>query len=393
MAEEAKEIIRHTGRPAAALVGIITILIVFYIVFLPPETREALLDDKNLTEAGEEAEEENMLISTTVGRLSYLAEEETDHYIPGAYLDEKEESKIFAEYDDFEISKGIFGGEGKKKLFTIPNLDQTSKVLITFQSPIRYGKLKITLNNKIIFEEELLTALPKPIDVPKEYLHKNNELEFDVEGGIFSDKEYRIEDLKVIGKITDPAWKEAIHHFTIPRSEMDNFKDAYLQFRASCEQKDIGNLLIELNGRTISSTTPACDSTNYIDIFSEDLMLGKNEITFTLEEGKARLESAKIRINLKEQKGFTDFFTIEEDKWEKIKDDKKKAVLDIEFIDDNIRKKLEVNVNGRRHIMDQREPHYTRDITKYAKAGNNYIQLLPLTEITIVDLEVRLEDE
>ena len=39
----------HSGSPAAALIGIITILFIFYILFLPPAERKALLEGENVT--------------------------------------------------------------------------------------------------------------------------------------------------------------------------------------------------------------------------------------------------------------------------------------------------------------------------------------------------------
>ncbi len=385
--------VRQTGRPAAALVGILTLLIIFYIILLPPETREALLEDKNLTATEQEKiEQENVLLSTTIGELTYIQEEKIDHYIPGAYLEEGKESKIFAEYDTFTTSSGLFGSDSKRKLFTIPDIEKTIKVLLTFQAPIRDGKLKIILNNHVIFEDEITTTLPRPIELPEQYLKNNNELLFEATDGFLSSPEYKLEDVKITGTIIDPEKMTAQHTFAVTDQEKENFESSYLEFRASCIQRDVGNLKIKLNGRTISKVTPACDNFNRIEVFSEELFKGRNEIEFLLEEGNARIESAKIRVYLKEPRGFTDFFVIEEEQWKDIQDEKKKVIMDIEFIDDNERKEVEISVNGRRDILYQREPHYTRDITRHAKSGNNYIQLLPLTAVTIVDLEVRVEE-
>ena len=88
-----------------------------------------------------------------------------------------------------------------------------------------------------------------------------------------------------------------------------------------------------------------------------------------------------------------EFFTIEESEWEKIENNEKEVILDIEFVDDNMNKRLEVNINGRRTMVDQTLPHYTKDITNYVKTGNNYIQLQPKTEVIIAELEVRFENK
>ena len=391
MGEAPRELVRYTGKPAATLIGILTILIIFYIIFLPPQTREALLGDKNITETINMIQE-TTLLKEPIGKLTYLAENDITHHIPGAYLEKKEEVKTLAQFDSFTISKSIFGSESNKKIFTIPELNKVSDAIMTFQAPERSGKLKITLNGQELMNEEITTPLPKPIKLPKEYLKKTNELVFEVSEGIFK-KEYKIEDLTITERISQEEESQAEHHFTIPGAEIDNFKNAYIEFRTSCKQKETGKLNIELNGRTMSSTIPACDSTNKIEVFKEDLLPGKNTIKFTLEKGRARIENAKIKVNLKEQKGYTNFFTIENKLWEQIKDNKKKVIMDIEFIDDGLRKRLEANVNGRRTIIDQKEPHYTRDITTSIREGNNYVQLTPMTEVMIVEMEVRVEEK
>ena len=382
----------NTGKPAATLIGFLTLLIIFYILLLPADVRDPLLEGENLSENGD-SKETNELIQQQIGKLSYIQEEQINHYIAGAYLQDQQKQTVFGDFDAFEISKGVFGGDGQRKIFTITDLGELYSATITFQAPTRKGTLKISINGEIIYEGELTTALPKPIKIPKEYLKMTNILLFEVEGGFLEGKNYVIEDLKIIGILKPEKEQQAEQYFTISGAEMENFKQARLEFRAACIQRNTGTLNVELNGRRISSTTPACDSLNRIDVYKDDLNLGKNEIYFELEEGNARIESAKIVVDLKEPKGYTSFFTIEESEWEKIENNEKEVILDIEFIDDNLNKRLEVNINGRRTMVDQKAPHYTKDITNYVKTGNNYIQLQPKTEVTIAELEVRFENK
>ena len=130
---------------------------------------------------------------------------------------------------------------------------------------------------------------------------------------------------------------------------------------------------------------------NRQELYTEDLRQGKNTLIFKITKGSYRIEQVRVRTNIKPVKAFVDFFDVKSILYNNVLDQKKRIVLDIEFVDDGRVKRAETNVNGKLDVIDQRQPTFTRDISKVVREGNNYIEIRPLTELDIVKLEVRAE--
>lgn len=377
----------QTGSPAAALIGIITLIFIFYILFLPPEERRALLEGDNVT-AGEE--EENVLLSTTIGRLAFVSRNQFDHPLPNIYLAETRNAQVLAQENPFTIKKGWFSEERKTIVFGI-NVQNTENVILSLQATERRGVLNIMLNGVKIFEAQVQSQNPPPITLSKTLLRDTNTIELYVTGGFLASKRYSLSDVKIVGDITDPTKQIAINTFSISDAEIDNFESGYLNFYPICEQQEIGQLIIELNDKIISSAVPACESLNRQEIYEEDLRDGKNTLTFKITKGNYRIEQVRIRTMVKPVKAFVDFFDVKSSLYNDVLDKSKKIILTIEFVDDGRAKRAETNVNGKLDVIDQKGPTFTRDISAVVREGNNYLEIRPLTELDIVKLEVRVE--
>jgi hypothetical protein len=72
-------------------------------------------------------------------------------------------------------------------------------------------------------------------------------------------------------------------------------------------------------------------------------------------------------------------------------DKERQVILRIEFIDNDKAKRAEMNLNGRKDMIDQTDNIYERDISSWVKEGNNYLELKPLTELNVVKLQVRAD--
>jgi hypothetical protein len=177
----------------------------------------------------------------------------------------------------------------------------------------------------------------------------------------------------------------------VPELEYENIESGYLAFTAICDQEAVSVLDITLNDRVVYSAVPVCDSQNRQDLFQEDFRVGKNTLQFRLRQGTARIEQVRIKNLVKPTKGWGEFFFIEPDLGAALAAGQAHVILDIEFVDDGKLKEAQLNVNGRLDMLSQREPRYARDITGIARDGNNYIEILPLTDLSIARLDVRVE--
>ena len=118
-----------------------------------------------------------------------------------------------------------------------------------------------------------------------------------------------------------------------------------------------------MNGKRIFSGTPDCEIRNQHEISATDLQVDSNTILFETEKGNYRLDAPTVTTNLKDVRTFVEYFNVEKQVFEDILAGKKKIFLEIDFIDDNKRKKAELNINGRPTVIDQ----------PIKKVGKNFI--------------------
>ncbi len=377
---------------AGTLIGIIALLLIFYILFLPPEERKALLAEEREPGAPGVPGVGELLFRSAPGRLTFVGQDHFDHLISNLYLSEERQAKVLAEANPFIIKKGWFRKDFKNVSFILTDLETVDNVMLSFQAPARRGRLKVIFNGVPVFEDDVTAQNPPPLIIPRSLLKVSNMIEFQVWGfGLIFSREYQIDDLKVIGEITDVQKQAAANSFSVPEVEYENIEAGYLGYYPICDKNDVGVLAITLNDKVISSAVPVCESPARQDLFKEDLRAGKNTLGFKLTSGNARLEQVIVKTFVKPTKGFSDFFFIEPDVFTAIATGKAHAVMQIEFVDDGRLKEARTNVNGRLDVLSQREPTFIRDISAVVRDGNNFISLDPLTDLNVMNLEVRVE--
>lgn len=377
----------QSGAPAAALIGIMTILFIFYILFLPAEERRELLEGENLSDE----DNAGLLLDEAPGTLTFTEKGVFDHSISNIYLVETKNAAILGQENPFIVSKGWFSEQQKSMVFAVSDLDNTENILLSFQAPERRGILVVALNGQKIFEGQVSLQNPPPIIIPKTLLKPTNQLDFAVTGGFFSRRKYSLTDVKVVGDITDVKKQVAQNTFTISDTEKENLDTAFMDFYPICDQRVVGVLTMELNGKIIYSAAPACDSLNRQDLYAEDLRTGKNTVVFRIDRGSYRIENIRVRTILKTVKAHIEFFNVKSSLYNDVLDKERQVILKIEFIDDDKPKRAELNLNGRKDMIDQRDFEYERDVSSWIKEGNNYLELKPLTELDVVRLQVRAD--
>ncbi|MEM4263391.1 MAG: hypothetical protein QW666_00665 [Candidatus Woesearchaeota archaeon] len=376
-----------SGAAAATLVGIITLLFIFYILFLPPAERESLLEEK-----GEEIPEEGgILLEAAVGKMEPVPDREIEHSLPNVYLQEIKSAQIIATINPFVIKKTFTRSEPKNVTFGISDPASTENIMLTFTAPQRSGTLKITINGYNIFEGEITQPNPAPIPISKSYLQEVNTIVFEITSFGLPTKEYSFTDVKIIGDVVDVLRMQATETVSLSETEYNNLESAVLQYYLSCDQWTTGIFSISINNKKIFTGAPSCDSPGKQDIFLEDLKAGKNNILFTLSKGSVGIEQLKLKSILKQARGFSDFFTIPQSLYAAVKKKDMHVILEIEFVDDSKVKRVQTNINGRLDVIDQKEKTFMRDISDAIVKGNNYIEILPLAEINIAKIEIRAE--
>lgn len=379
----------QSGGPAVTLVGIMTLLFLAYILFLPPVEREALLEGEDYLDRDSISGE--LLLDESPGRIEFIETNVIDHNLANIYLAATSEATVIHAANPFVVKKGFFKDQKKNVLFSIPDLDKTENIILSLQAPTRKGVLHIALNGQPIFESRITIQNVPPIRLPKQLLQPANQLTFWVSGGFFSKKHYVLNDVKIIGDVADIGRRTATSTFSISNTELENLDTAALDFYPLCRQADAGTLTITLNAKVISSGVPSCEGLNRQELFKEDFLKGKNIITWHVDRGSYRVEQMRVRTTLEDVDTYIDYFEVNSSLYNRILDNRRDVILKIEFVDDGDRNHARLNINGRFDVIDQDEPEYEEEISQYLREGNNYLELRPLDELNVARIQIEVE--
>ena len=390
------------GTSAASATGFIALvvgLIILYIIFLPPEERAELLGENETVEEEEEEvseeAEENILLLEYPGRLDYLKEKEYEHDISPFYLSKTINAQELDTINPFVIRHGLFDEVKKEVPVKISDLKNTENILLSFTAKKYSGLLTIKLNNINIFESEITTSNPKPIKLKKDYLEEDNVLEFSVSGigaRFWSTNIYSLDDIKIVGDVADISKQESKNIFFISEDEKLNLERAKLRFLPNCKPEDAGKLDVLINYQEVFSGVPDCGGINVYSFSTNVLHTGDNNLVFKTDKGSYLVEQIKVQTSLKELTYPTYYFEINETTFEKIENDTYDIKLVLEFVDDKRDKIMNLNINNRMIYVDTDEADYYKNIDGYAKEGNNFIKIEPLSMLDIIELKVELED-
>lgn len=374
---------------ASVLIGIITLILIFYIVFLPPEERDLILgDNETQTNTGSIVAEKGELLRESGLILSFLAEtKEQEITIPNFALTESRPDKLILSHPGFIVSKGFFKDKPKELKFSITDLKNLDKLFLTFTTPKHEGAIKITINANELFEGTITTEQPQTIEVSKDLLKQDNTLIINAVSGKYEFKEFNI-----ISRTTEPQKLTALNNFNLESNVYDSIKEGKFSYYLSCDQMASDMVDIILNNNKLFSATPVCDSPNMLKLSKTDFVPGKNVLLIKAEKGEYSFDQAKIKLELSEAKDLVRYFEANQTVYDQIISNNKKVILKMNFVSEKEFKEAEISINGRLTRLDQKEREYKKDITSMIQQGTNFIQVTPKSRLEIVDLVIKVEN-
>ena len=382
------------GINAAVLVALIAGLIVLYIIFLPSVEREELLEGE-VKKSQSVREEESVLLKEFPGRLDIIKDIE-DKTIPNIFLFETTNAKELERINPFIARNGWFDKKVKSVNFRLDDLENMDNVILSFAAKKHKGTLIIKLNDETIFENEILSETVEPIRLKKNLLKSENTLEFSASSvGIkfWSTNEYSLENIRIVGDITDRSRQEALNAFNLDGEEFFNIEKATLKFIPYCKGvADVGALDITLNGRNIFSAVPVCEDPYKQLVPTGIFNTGENRIIFKTNRGSYSVEQIRLEFETKEAKTKVFFFEINETLFNKIKNNNLDVTLTIEFVSDEENKRADLNINDQLSSIDQNKKIFTKNIKDRIEEGNNFIEIRPRTRLEVVEIRVQVED-
>lgn len=311
-----------SGATAAVFVAVLALLMVLYILFLPPEDREALLGSGSTATAssGDNDDYTHRIYNETVlakspGRLDYLKFDEYEHDLPAINLYRTTSANEILKEAAFVVRNGWFDNQKKTISFNVRDIDNMKNFVMSFECKIHNGRLRVTLNDEIILEDYVDNYNVGPVDIPVNILSSTNSLEFEVsEVGwkFWTTNEYNINNLQIVADITDVSKDSGKSVFYSSYEEVKNMDSASLRFNPNCNS-EAGYLSIMFNDRSIYDAVPDCGVINKVEIPIGYFSSGENEVVFRTEEGSYLIDQIQVQTTLDEPNNPVYMFELEQE--------------------------------------------------------------------------------
>jgi hypothetical protein len=380
---------------AAVLIAVIALLIVFYLLFIPPSFRDQILEGNGTetgTGAGTGAAVNETIMRSSPGTLSKIASDDIEHNIPSVTLYSKKESKLIGSINALSTKASIWGAKDSMMQINIEDLENTDNVLLTFLSTKHKGELTVKANGNEVFIGEIDSENPAPIRIDRKYLlNGNNRIDFSAEKPgwkFWRVNRHNMENLQVTGEIRDVSLQKSRNIFIVSATEKSNVKRAILRFTPECQTGTTGKLNVLINSHSVYYSVPDCGGRVAIEFAPDALMQGENTIVFDSEKGNYIIDLIRITSELKEVVQPTYYFELPEGTVQDIRDGKYSMVLKLTFLEGTEQKSGTLNINGRETGIYQTERTYTKNINDYVLDGSNAIKITPKTTLEILSMEV-----
>lgn len=302
---------QNTAGAAAAFIALIAGFILLYILLIPPELRDELLNEGSGVDVSTPgglssfSGTNSSVLDESPGRIDYLKFGEYEHPLPAVNLYTTTSSKEDLIGDSLYIKNGVFDRVSKNISFNLPDTRLVDNVYLNFklnQNRNNQGRLIIALNNNPIYERELgKVGQASPIILPMKYLKEHNVLTFSVSsvGWMFwTTNDYELDQIKVFFDETDISQQRSKNSFMVTDAEKFNLEKGTLKFNPECNPNDAGILNARVNNHIVFSAIPDCGQLNIVELSASVLEAGNNVLIFDTEKGKYLIDQIVVETSL-----------------------------------------------------------------------------------------------
>mgnify|MGYP001567576995 CR=1 FL=1 len=387
-----------TGAGAAWLVSIIALFLIIYVILLPESEKEGLLrtpEQVGMVSPGQEfpgviGPGFRNLLSESPGLVSPVNAQVAGKQLASVSLFSEVTQREEPLVNLIVVEKNLFGEEKKRLTFRVSNVKNVETINLLFFLDEGKGDLIIKLNDHEIYRGPV-NVNDIPIMLPKSLLRTLNDLEFSVSSPSFLGKNrFVLRNTALFKRIKEENSKE-IRSFVVSRNELASLQSATLFYTVNCfTVNEDGNLRVSLNNKIISEGLIVCDAREVsLDLDINDVIEGRNAITFEIDKGKYTLERVQIEEILGAQVIPSYFFTLQIADIDALIAGAH-AVLQFRFLDDGLRKVGSIYVNGFPFYIDTYDNEIAFDITDVAGDGRNVIRVVPVNQFDVVSMDVLL---
>ena len=380
--------------PVAVLIFIIALFMAIYILLLPQDDRDQLLN-QNLTDDNDVAERFGeslfLLEPKTTGIIKPFSSDKEVHDIDSVNLFIKEEPEVELLANSLFVTRTIFSDNSKKLSFRSDDLELLDKVTLFFNVFESEGRLIILVNNVEIFNEP--ASGQQSVTIPLISLERLNVIEFKASSPgavIWSSNKYRLSDIRLKQNFKLENTKESR---TFVLTEAEAKENAKLSFEVYCNNPSTSRasrLKILINNKQIEEEVIECTSvTKNIDVDSEDLTEGKNILMFEVTKGDLLINNIELETKVKEGGALKYDFTVTEEDFDDILSDIVEAEIRFDFSSED-RKRATIDINGNKFTLDTKDLSFSKTVSSFIREGNNFLRITPLNEFEVDNLEIRL---
>jgi len=387
---------RGQASAAATLVGIIGAIIIIYILIIPPEERQRILEGEEAVEAAREAAEEaNETLYELMNPIKFLPLEtqEFEQTIPNVNIFIYEEGAELRRMDSLYTKKSLFGEKITTMDFEIADIANTQNILLNFLINDGEGRLIIILNGNEIYNNEIKTTNINPIEL-REYLKQGtNLLEFSVSSpgaAFWKTNEYSLQDLTITADLTRRDAQESRNIFVLTSDEKQTIEKVRFRFLPNCNILAVGRLDVTLNNVNIYSATPDCGYLTIVDLTPNYFVAGENTLRFRTERGRYLIDQIKFTSEIKEVELPIYYFQLTEIEYERVQNESRNITLYMKFTDDVDLKQADIRINGELERLNQRDIEFEININDHVEEGNNAVKIDPDDPIDVVDFKIEL---
>ncbi|MBU2633783.1 MAG: hypothetical protein KJ674_00905 [Nanoarchaeota archaeon] len=379
-----------SGSSVAVFIFLFALFMVLFILLLPPEDREALLQN-NVTGGNGEVITltSDLLLQTNPGLLKQVSSDKVIHDINSINLYLKNEPTSSDLASSLSISKSLFSENKRQLIFNIEDLENLDKVSLYFVVGDGNGNLIIVLNGMVIYDEKAVGLVN--VVLPTDILGESNSLTFKVSSpgwNIFGKNYYSLSSIKIRESYELTNNKES-RKILLTEQEDGNGELSYFLYCNKIE--DGARLRIFVNNKEVDNGIISCHTAERtVEIDKDDLNDGYNDIMFEVDKGDYVFTDIQLEVESKDGGSLNYKFSLSENQYDDVLAEDKDVRLFLEFNDDEI-KKATLSVNGNEFSLDTDDIDYEYDISNYVKEGNNFFKIIPINEFNVDELSIELK--
>lgn len=380
------------GGGAAALVALIALFMVLYILFLPPEERSKILEEKTSIPTEEENGVKTELLLTQPGRVIPKGDIISYHPLPSVLLSTTTDAVLLETWNTIHIRRSVFTRTPQELSFGLRNPELLDNVLLNFLIISGSGVLTITLNGEQIFNREVSTRHIDPIPIKKSLLRQENVLSFSLLSpapAFWRTYSYTLGDISLHGDVLDRSKQTAQTSFYIDENEKNLLKHSSLSFTTLCDPSTAEKISLLLNAKVLFEGVPPCNVATRIDVPLDVVTHGSNTLTWQSTQGNYKLDLVRFESALKEPQRYRTYFSIIPAQYEFAREHNYPFILSLHFVGDADRRGR-FFVNNFVVPVDTGAMTFETEISEFVRKGYNSIEIDPETAFDIQEMKVEI---